>query len=161
MTATVARTLAVIQPEADDPSDAGAGARAVVDTHGMNPEAVLPTWPASAKGSNTYMSSPANRSAWRRGSVCPRSVASAIDGALDLCRQLLIDESQRRRRRDKPVSVPADPMLAPDASSGRPVVAFSDIALYLQIREPRNGPSAERIPSPCFPGLGLFAHLRR
>ncbi len=38
--------------------------------------------------------------------------------------------------------VPVDPMLAPDASSGRGVFAFSDIARYLQIRELRNGPPA-------------------
>ena len=38
--------------------------------------------------------------------------------------------------------VPVDPMLAPDASSGQGVIAFSDIARYLKIRELRNGPPA-------------------
>ena len=57
--------------------------------------------------------------------------------------------------------VPVDPMLAPDASSGRGVFAFSDIARYLQIRgsemaRPHNGSRRPR-----FPGLGLFADLQR
>ena len=88
-------------------------------------------------------------------------VASAIDGALDLCRQLPYRRVSARRRRDNPVIVPVDPMLAPDASSGRPVVDFSDVARYLgsgssEMARPHNGSRRPR-----FRGLGLFADLQR
>jgi hypothetical protein len=40
------------------------------------------------------------------------------------------------------MTAPVDQIPAPDAPSGRPVVAVAAIARYLKIRELRNGPPA-------------------
>ena len=88
-------TLAVIQPDADNPGDAAVTGRgAVVDAHGMNPEAVLATLVRlGGRLEHVYVVA-CQPASLEEGIGLTPPVASAIDGALDLCRQLLIDEFQ-------------------------------------------------------------------
>jgi hydrogenase maturation protease len=89
-------TLAVIQPDADDPVDAGAGAGAdaVVDAHGMNPQAVLATLVRLGGRLDHVYVVACQPASLEEGIGLTPPVASAIDGALDLCRQLVIEEFQ-------------------------------------------------------------------
>jgi hydrogenase maturation protease len=87
-------TLAIIQPDAVNPGDAGDGAGPVVDAHGMNPEAVLATLVRLGGSLEHVYVVACQPASLEEGIGLTPPVAAAIDGALDLCRQLLTNEFQ-------------------------------------------------------------------
>jgi hydrogenase maturation protease len=87
-------TLAVIQPDADDPGDQDDGAGPVVDAHGMNPGTVLATLVRLGGNLEHVYVVACQPASLEEGIGLTPPVAAAVDGALDLCRQLLTNEFQ-------------------------------------------------------------------
>jgi hydrogenase maturation protease len=85
-------TLAVIEPDRGVPDDGVAVP--VVDAHNMNPEVVLATLARLGGRLDQVYVLACQPATLDEGIGLSAPVAAAVDGAVDLCRQLLFDLSQ-------------------------------------------------------------------
>ena len=86
-------TLAVIEPEAT-PAVGDAITCAVFDAHSMSPEVVLGTWRASAARSSASYVVGCQPAKLEEGIGLSPPVAAALEGAVDLCCELVAQMMQ-------------------------------------------------------------------
>jgi hydrogenase maturation protease len=84
-------TLAVIEPDRDEVSSSGDGGGAVVDAHNMSPEVVLGTLAHLGGTLEQIYVVGCQPGSLDEGIGLTPPVAAAVDGAVDLCAQLVVD----------------------------------------------------------------------